>query len=541
MHIRLRGGGRWSRRLSLAWNVTVLVVTAYVSAAWANAWVDSLRDYRPPLGLLEGTAAGRPAGRALTDGVVLVLLEGVPADYLDRMSALQGLSTARVRMAGRWSETTPASGWIALVSGATPRLAGAPLQDAAGGVPWYSRVETLFDVTADAGRPTALYGPLWWQGMVPADKRTSSVLFGSAGEAVAISTLDEACRQLGDVPPALTLVHVRWPDGVHTTSLDAALRRLLKNVDFSRRTLLLVTLPAKGNAQMTAVGRGIRPGVYAGMRAVDAAPTTAALLGMPVPARSEGMVFRSLLEWDIESEARALASLAEARWELTGAYLAGMGSSLDTQPLLGEREAVRRALEAGTWPAAKEQAEKLIEELDGLMEQAYRRRVWHDRLWRLWLPALYLAGAVLVQGRSWRRRTWPLAPALMTAAVAGLPTAWLALTQEIGLLVSFATWMWGIMGLACVGMLAGMGGMWALRQESWDIGERWRRAFGLIQLAMAVWGMPLAFLMWWQGLMVWWDLPAAAGAVAQAVLLAQVAGLSMGGLAGVLAAPFLKD
>lgn len=541
MRFRLRRGGRRSRRLTLAWNIAVLVITAYVSAAWANAWVDSLRDYRPPLGQLDGTAFDRPAGRALTDGVVWVLLEGVPADYLDKTPALKGLSTARVRMTGRWSETTPASGWIALVSGATPRLAGYPLQDAAGDVLWYSRVETLFDVVADVGRPTALYGPLWWQGMIPADKRTYSVLFGSAGGAVAISALDEARRQLGGVPPALTFVHVRWPDASHAASLDTALRRLIEDVDFSRRTLLLVILPPKGNAQVTAVGRGIRPGVYAGMRAVDIAPTTAALLGVPVPARSEGTVFRSLLEWDIESEARAFASLAEARWELTGAYLAGMGSSLNVHPLSDEREAVRRALEAGRWPAAREQAEKLIGELDGLMEQAYRRRVWQDRLGRLWLPVIFLVGAVFVQGRSWRRGTLPAAPTLMTVAVTGLPTAWLAFTQRIGLLVGFDTWKWVIMGLACFGVLAGMRGMWVLRHTPWDIWERWRRAFGLVQLAMAIWGLPLAFLMWWQGLMVWWDLPAAAGAVAQAVLLAQVAGLCIGGLAGVVAAPFLKD
>lgn len=541
MRTRLPRGGRWSRRLTIAWNIAVLAITAFVSAVWANIWVDSLRDYRPPLAQLEGTTPDRPAGHALTEGLVLVLLEGVPADYLQRTPALAGVPAAHVRMAGRLSDYTPASGWITLVSGASPRLAGAPLQEAAGGVLWYARAETLFDVTADAGRQTALYGPLWWRGMVAAEKRTYSVLVGSAGEPAALAALAEARRQLASQPPALTFVHVRWPAGSPTASLDEALRQLVGTVDLSRQTVLLVAVPARGSARLMAFGRGIRPGTYTGMRPVDTAPTAAALLGVPAPARSEGTIFRPLLEWDAEAEARSLAALAEGRWELVGAYLAGMGASLDVNPLSDEREAVHQALEAGRWPAAKEQAEKLIAELDGLMRQAYRRRAWGDRLWRLWLPVMYLAGAVWMQGRAWQRKELPLAPALMTAVAAGLPAVWLVLSRGLGILTSFAGWLWVLAGLGFLGTLAGRWGMWLLRRESWDIWERWRRVTGLVQLLMAIWGLPLAFLIWWQGLVVWWDLPAPAGAAAQAVLLAQLAGLCAGGLAGMLAAPFLES
>ncbi len=541
MRIRLSSGGRWSRRLTLAWNIAVLAVTAFVSVVWANIWVDSLRDYRPPLAQSDGTTAGRQAGHALTGGAVLVLLEGVPVDYLDTTPALAGIFAARVRMAGRLSAYNPASGWITLVSGASPRLAGAPLQDAAGDVLWYARAETLFDVIADAGRPTALYGPVWWRGMVAAEKRTYSVLFGSAGGPAALSTLEEARRQLVEAPPALTLVHVRWPAVSPTASLDTALRRLIEAVDLSRQTVLLVAVPARRSARLMAFGRGIRPGAYAGIRPVDIAPTAAALLGVPAPARSEGTIFGALLDGDAEASARSLASLAEARWGLTEAYLAGMGASLDVNTLSAEREELRQTLEAGRWPAAAAQAEKLIAKLDGLMREAYRRRAWGDRLWRLWLPAVYLIGAVLMQGRAWRRKTLPLAPALMTVAVAGLPAVWLVLSRGVRILEFFAGWLWVLAGLGFLGMLSGLWGMWTLRQASWDIWERWRRVVGLVQLLLAIWGLPLAFLMWWQGLVVWWDLPSMLGAAAQAVLLAQLAGLCAGGLAGMFTAPFLKE
>ena len=541
MRIHLPRGGCWPRRLSLAWNIAVLTITAFVSAVWANIWVDSLRDYRPPLAQLDATASDAPAGPALTEGLVLVLLEGVPADYLDRTPALAGISAAHVRMTGPLSSYTPASGWITLISGASPRLAGAPLQGAADSVLWYARAETLFDVTADAGRQTALYGPVWWRGMVAAAKRSESVLFGSAGEPAALATLAEARRQLESQPPALTLVHVRWPDGSPTASLDDALRGLVRAVEPSRQTLLLAAAPARGTARLMAFGRGIRPGAYTGMRPADIAPTAAALLGVPAPARSEGTIFRALLAWDAEAEARSLAALAEVRWKLAEAYLAGMGASLDVGPLLGEREAVRQAVEAGRWPAAREGAEKLLAVLDGLMREAYHRRVWGDRLWRLWLPIMYLAGAILMQGRAWRRKELPLAPALITVAAAGLPAVWLTLSRGTRILESFAGWQWVLAGLGALGTLAGLWGMWVLRRESWDIWERWRRAAGLVQLLAAIWGLPLAFLMWWQGLVVWWDLPAPAGAAAQAVLLTQLAGLCAGGLAGILAAPFLKS
>lgn len=541
MRIRFPSGGRWSCRLTLAWNIAVLAIMAFVSAAWANIWVDSLRDYRPPLAQSDGMAADLPAGRALTEGLVLVLLEGVPADYLQRTSALAGMSAAHVRLTDRLSDYTPASGWITLVSGAAPRLAGAPLQDSAGGVLWYARAETLFDAVADAGRQTAIYGPLWWRSMVAAEKRTYSVLFGSAGEAAALSTLEEARRQLAEAPPALTLVHVRWPAVSSTAPLNEALGRLVGAVDLARQTVLLVTVPARGSPRLMVFGRGIRPGTYTGMRPTDIAPTTAALLGVPAPARSEGTIFEALLNWDAEASARSLASLAEVRWELTEAYLAGMGASMDVNPLGAMREELRQALEAGRWPAAKSLAEKLITELDGLMREAYRRRAWRDRLWRLWLPVIYLAGAVLMQGRAWRRKELPLAPALMTVAAAGLPAVWLVLSRGVRILEFFAGWQWFLAGLGFLGMLAGLWGMWALRQESWDIWERWRRAAGLVQLLMALWGLPLAFLMWWQGLVVWWDLPPMLGAAAQAVLLAQLAGLCAGGLVGMLTAPFLKD
>ncbi|MGC8827648.1 MAG: hypothetical protein ACP5TV_11680, partial [Anaerolineae bacterium] len=322
---------------------------------------------------------------------------------------------------------------------------------------------------------------------------------------------------------------------------DEALRQLIEAVPLSRQTVLLVAAPARGSARLVAFGRGIRPGAYTGMRPVDIAPTAAALLGVPAPARSEGTIFRPLLEWDDESAARAYASLADIRWKLAEAYLAGIGASLDVNPLSSKREAVRQALEAGRWPAAREGAEKLIAELERLMGEAHRRRVWNDRLWRLWLVVMYLACAVWMQGRAWRRKEFPLAPALMTVAAAGLPAVWLVLSRGLRILKSFAGWQWVLAGLGFLGTLAGLWGMWLLRQGSWDVWERWRRVTGLVQLLMAIWGLPLGFLIWWQGLVVWWDLPAPAGAVAQAVLLAQLAGLCAGGLAGMLAAPFLKS
>src|SRR5262249_13408905 len=114
--------------------------------------------------------------------------------------------------------------------------------------------------------------------------------------------------------------------------------------------------PACLSVPMVAAGAGIRAGRFGPARLVDVAPTVAALLGLPVPAASQGQPLVDMLSLERHAQATLLERVAGQRQRIEqmirmtiahaaarDALLRGLRVGLLALGLIGSAVALRRA------------------------------------------------------------------------------------------------------------------------------------------------------------------------------------------------------
>ncbi len=406
----------------------------------ANFSFDTFMEY-------PGPALGEiPAGRATTpiaQRVVVVVVDGLREDTSRQMPNFQRL---REQGADLPSLTQVPSlslpGYTVLGTGAYPDFSGVTTN-------WYEgavRVDSLFARAREAGLATALSTMGGWDALYgPWVTHVYTVTWSGEGhnpEAMAWTTPaigEEAVRLLREGKVALLYVHFGETDeaghaygGTSPEYLQAALHvdeqiaAIARTLDWNRDTLILTAdhgmSAAWGSAggghgggemevrriPLVMVGRGIAPGAYPQGGQADLVPTIAALLGLPIPAHSQGHTRLDALALTPQARAEKALALGEQQEALYRAYLKGLGASLETDGL----DAARKALAENNF----EQVEKAVQEYLGRLDEAVARavanRLWQERLVRLPYFLVPLLGLALYVGL-YRPRSELLRPFLV--------------------------------------------------------------------------------------------------------------------------------
>lgn len=282
-------------------------------------------EYRSPFSSpLPFGAGGAPLARR----VVVVVVDGLRLDSSRNMKTLNAL---RIQGADfrAWTGEPSLSypGWTLIASGAAPEVSGVTTN-------WYSgpvRVDHLFAAAKRAGFRTGLAGHSGWGKLFP-DSLDARVLVDDPPTYTEIDPLYRtsdtvaagALRLLGQ---DLQLILVHFPSvdllghgfggaspeyAESVRRVDGRLASLLAAMDLSSTTVVVTSdhghidrgghggwEPVVKQVPLVLAGAGIRRGVQGGdVRQVEVAPTVAVLLGIPIPAHSQGRPLVEALEAD---------------------------------------------------------------------------------------------------------------------------------------------------------------------------------------------------------------------------------------------------
>ncbi len=308
--------GAWKQRLRLC--ALVLVPLAALGAGVAGTFAarGALNLPGPLLDPVIAPAAPAAVVAEPSQRVLLVVLDGLRADVARNLPTV-----SRLAASGAWADlvadgpTYSAPQYLALLTGLTPRVSG--LRTNAGvrrfqldSVPAQLRARGLRTVVV--GDEVDWWGRLAGEGfssseVVHPEDLVATVAHSREGAAFVLAHLcevDQMGHQYGGASPEYLAA---------AKVADERLGQLLEG--WSGTVAVLADHghsdggghggdeDAVRGTWLVLAGPGVRVGGQAGGRAVDVAPTLAALLGIPAPAQAEGQTLVDLLE--VGSEARA--------------------------------------------------------------------------------------------------------------------------------------------------------------------------------------------------------------------------------------------
>ncbi len=520
-------------RLSNIASILALLLIAGLAYLWADGLIASLDAYRSPI---RETLPAGPALTPLSEGVVLVIVDGLRLDAADAMPFL-------TELAGRGSRATvlqdPPSysetAWTTLMSGASPQLSGAPAFNEEYAAMRVIEADQLCAAATDAGRTVGVSGYYWWEKMIPPAQRRLG--FFEPGEDVAADAriAGAALDWLGSAAsPDFLIAHLNQADvygeayGARSQEyrdsalrVDEHLRAIASRLDLTRQTLIVVAdhgltdsaghgggEPAVLRTRLVAAGRGIRVGQSADIRQIDIAPTIAALLGTRIPSRAEGQFAEALLDWDAPARAQAWEALRAERRALDGAYLRSVAGQANLS-------------EAAGAPAAQ------IAAWDEAVRQAIATRLAADQRGRFWLLAIgaALLGSILAF-LVFRKGSGALGPALVAVAgyyalyaLGGKPWSFSAVASESDFVLDVA---WKTL------FALALGWAWAL----WNGRRRGDAAYSTLRyvgLVVRILALPAIFLIWQIGPLATWRVPDFDRAFLLLMTLAQIMVATAGG------------
>ncbi len=435
-------GPRIRHILRIALIPLLLAGLGYGAQALGMAALDVLAGYQgAPVGAL-------PAGRAtapVSGRVVVVVVDGLREDTSRQMPNFQRLRAQGADLPS-WSGLPSLSlpGYTVLGTGAMPDLSGVASN-------WWEGpvvVDSLFARAREAGLPSALaamggwdtlYGPWATTTYTASWPSVSGDYLAAAPTTPAIG--QEALRLLRESDAALVYVHFGETDeaghargGTSPEYMEAALHcdeqigSIAAALDWSHDTLVLtadhgMSADIRGHGgghgggedesrrvPVVMVGRGIRPGTYPEGSQADIVPTVAALLGLPIPAHSQGRTRLDVLVLTPDQRADKALALGEQQEALHVAYLRSLGAN----PAVDGLEQARAALRAGEHGRVEGLVRDYLARLDAAVERAKANLLWQERLVRLPYLLVPLLAAGLFVGL-YRPRREIGRPALLAA------------------------------------------------------------------------------------------------------------------------------
>ena len=523
--------------------IVVCFLAAGGSYLLATGMMASVYAYRSPLHA-NPPQPGSPVGEAMTRRVVFVLIDALRLDTALDPKVMPYL--AELRQAGAWAEmhsrepSYSATGYSVIFTGAWPELSDGPVFNLeTEDIPAWTQ-DNLFSAAQRHGLQTAVSGYEWFGKLIPAEAVTSSFYTPGEDQAADREVVDAALPWIEMGEHQLILIHLDQVDyaghhegGPQDQNWDAAARRvddLLREIasrlDLSQDTLFVcsdhgqVDAGGHGGDELDAVrepfllvGAGIHPGEYEPVEMVDIAPTLAVLLGINLPASTQGQARGVMLALSAEKVLALETAQTEQQTRLAAAYQDALGKPVE----LGGRG-------------------RIVEQTQRAMQGARQALVNGARL-----PRFLLAGilALIPLGfLVWKRTRispWLLAGAALYLLIYNLRYA---IIDGNGYTFSYVIGATELVIYAVITALLAFGVGWlaaSLGAHSFSQGKR-RAAeftFSLVMLILYVLSLPLLWSYAMDGLMVGRTLPDFGRSFL--ALFAMVQGLAVGVWGGVFA------
>ena len=479
-----------------------------------SAYRSPLHDQPPAPGAALLPANTQPAVKR----IVFVLVDALRVDTSRDPAVMPFLDELRGQGAWATMRSRPLSysipSYSVLFTGAWPDLSDGPAinleyED----IPAWTQ-DNLFSAAARAGLKTAVSGYHWFEKLIPQAAVSASFYTPGEDQLADRQVVDASLPWLRSGGYPFVLIHLdqvdyaghheggprdpRWDEAANRA--DHLLAEITAELDLSVDALVVVSdhgqIDRGGHGGHEAVvlsepfvivGAGVRPGFYGEIDMVDVAPTLAVLLGMNIPASSQGHVRSEMLDLPQQVVAALPEALQIQQNRLLSAYQSAIGSY-----------------------AAVEPGEDAVDLYQSALQRSRLRRLNGERLARL-LPALL--AALLPLAWFWRRRRfelgWYLGAGLLYLAIFNLRYAVLerrtyslssaaspddlilfcASTATLALLLS---WLFAFVGRRVFRQASGAAALWTL-----DL------SLGVIYLL----SLPLLWSFVWNGLLVTWTLP----------------------------------
>lgn len=324
----------------------------------AIGMMDSVYAYRSPLSG-KPPLPGEPVGEPLSERVVYVLIDALRMDTAYDREIMPYLN--ELRQQGAWAEmhsrepSYSATGYSVIFTGAWPELSDGPVFNLeTEEIPAWTQ-DNLFSAATRAGLQTAVSGYEWFGKLIPSDAVAAGFYTPGEDRVADLEVVDAALPWLASGEYELVLIHLDQVDyaghhegGAADPNWDAAAARcdellaeIVAELDLSKDTLFIssdhgqVDAGGHGGSEAVAVtepfvlvGAGVKPGEYGDVQMVDIAPTLAAILGLNIPASTQGQVQTAMLQLTADQENAILAAQTLQQAVLSTAYVMAIGADL---------------------------------------------------------------------------------------------------------------------------------------------------------------------------------------------------------------------
>ncbi len=467
------------RKLALPLSLIFLLLVAAGAYFWASALMDSLFAYRSPLHAAPPAPGEAPVPpHTLTRRLVFVLIDALRDDTSHKADVMPTLNALRARGAWATTHSRPPSysepGYTVLLTGAWPDLSDGPAvnQDYPE-IPTWTQ-DNLFSAAHRAGLRTAVSGYYWFEKLIPQEAVDTGFYTPGEDAAADREVVNAALPWLESGEYDFILIHIDQVDyaghhegGPLDPRWDAAARRaddllseIASRLDLERDTLFVASdhgqIDRGGHGgqepivlvePFVLVGAGVRPGEYGDVQMVDIAPTLAVLLGVNIPATSQGHVLTEMLTLSPKQEDAIRQVLAGQQALLLDAYLPAIAAppmDLTVRPGEDPVAAYQAAMEAAK--SARLNRERMPRFLLALLIAAVPAWVLYKKRGKK--VAYLLGGALLytllfhlryavIDGRTYSLSSVVSADDLIlytaTTAALALGIAWLAVSLRLGI------------------------------------------------------------------------------------------------------------
>ena len=502
--------------------ITSLFLTIAVAVGayfWAMGIFSSNFAYRSPL-KDNPPSPGEAIGQPVSKRVIIVLVDSLRYDTSLKEQIMPELNHLRARGASARMQSMPPSysepGYTTLLTGAWPELNDGPTfnleYDA---IPTWTQ-DNLFSAAHRAGLKTAIAGYYWFEKLVP--QQDVDLHFYTSGEdrLADEQVLSAALPWLKTGNASLVLIHLDQVDyaghhegGPNSPAWDEAAARvdsmiglMAGELDFSQDTLVVVSdhgqIDAGGHGgtetevltePFVMAGAGVIPGEYRNIQMVDLAPTISALLGLNLPASTQGEVLTFMLSLPGSVTSALPQIVEEQQTRLLKSYASSLGMRLD----------------AGSLPTGSDVAQYQSE-----LNHRRESRILGERIVRAAILAILLAFAVFLFLRNVQNGSfWWLSSGLVFVALFNYRYAfWDQKTYSVSSIADQNEWLLYVAVTAGIAFLIawlitalGKRTFW---QKPWDASLS---TIGFTLTTVLIAGLPVLWNFYMNGVLVTWTLP----------------------------------